>query len=88
MPSSQGWQTLHNDPDPERHALRGGDWKVKARMQPGRDNRLWLNVQIPDGTWSYVVLEEDGSVAHVERARTKRECYEGTAAALNSSLPR
>jgi hypothetical protein len=84
-PRSKGWRTLHNDPNPERHALLGGDWKVKARMQPGADDRLWLNIQLPDRTWTYIVLEPTGDIAHQERGRTKRECWERTAAALRDA---
>lgn len=85
MSPSQGWETLHNDPDPDRHALLGNDWKVKARMHPGSDPRLWLNIQLPGGTWTYIVLDPDGSIAHQEKARTKKECYEKTAAALRET---
>ena len=84
MPSSQGWTTLHNDPDAGRHALLGGEWKVKARMQPARDQRLWLNIQLPGGDWTYIVLDLEGRILHQERARTKKECYARTAEALRS----
>jgi hypothetical protein len=85
MAPSQGWTTLHNDPTPERHSLLGGAWKVKARMQPSRTDRLWLNIQLPDSTWTYIVLEPNGTIAHQARARTEKECYELTAAALSSA---
>lgn len=85
MSPSQGWTTLHNDPEPDRHSLLGGEWKVKARMQPGSSQNLWLNVQLPDGTWTYLVLDPHGRVLHQEIAATKKQCYERTAAALKAA---
>jgi hypothetical protein len=73
---SFGWETLHRHPT--QHSFEGEGFKVRARKH--RDN-LWLNVQLPSGTWTYLVVDERGAVLARGAARTKRECHERTTAA-------
>ena len=54
-------------------ALAGDGFRVRGRTQ-NRPGELWLNVELPDGSWSYVVLR-DGTVVANERAASKRDAY-------------
>ena len=65
------WAPL--EPNGESAALSGPGFKVRGRTQ-NRPDELWLNVELPDGSWSYVVLR-DGTVVANERAESKREAY-------------
>ena len=64
------WAPLHNGAD---DALAGHGFRVRGRTQ-ARGDELWLNVELPDGSWSYVVLR-DGTVVANERADSKRDAY-------------
>lgn len=67
---SRSWAALDSGAD---QTLRGGGFAVRGRVQ-GRVEELWLNVELPDGSWSYVVLR-DGAVVANEQAPSKREAY-------------
>ena len=67
----QSWQPLQGRDD---GALSGEGYRVRARTQ-ARPDELWVNVQMPDGSWSYIVLREHEVVAH-EHAKSKRQAYE------------
>ncbi len=54
--------------------LEGERFRVRARTQ-GDPDELWLNVEMPDGSWSYLVLRDGAVIAH-EHADSKREAYE------------
>jgi hypothetical protein len=54
-------------------SLGGAGFSIRARTQ-ARPDELWLNVELPDGSWSYVVIR-DGTVVANERAETKRDAY-------------
>jgi hypothetical protein len=54
-------------------ALAGEGFRVRGRTHD-RDDELWLNVELPDGSWSYVVLR-DGTVVADEHAESKREAF-------------
>ena len=64
------WDALH--PDQRRRALNGGGFAVRGRQ--ARPDELWLSVELPDHSWSYVVLR-DGRVVANEKARSKREAF-------------
>jgi hypothetical protein len=68
---SKGWRSLERRED---ESLGGSGYAVRARTQ-ARPDELWLNVKLPDGAWSYVVLRE-GTVVANERAESKRDAYE------------
>ena len=68
---SGGWRPVDGVED---GSLSGAGFSIRARTQ-ARADELWLNVELPDGTWSYVVLREGELVAH-EHARSKREAFE------------
>jgi hypothetical protein len=55
-------------------ALSGEGFNVRARTQE-RPDELWLNVQMPDGSWTYLVLRHGDVVAH-EHSDSKRDAYE------------
>ena len=65
------WAPLERDGDDR---LSGEGFSVRARTQE-RPDELWLNVQMQDGSWNYVVLRDGNVVAH-EHAGSKREAYE------------
>jgi hypothetical protein len=67
----EGWDSLRLDR--ELDGLTGGGFVVRARTQ-GRPDELWFNIELPDGSWSYVVLR-DGTVVANERAESKRQAY-------------
>jgi hypothetical protein len=67
---SRGWRLLERRED---GSLGGAGFSVRARTQ-AKANELWLNVKLPDGCWSYVVLR-DGTVVANERAKSKRDAY-------------
>lgn len=67
---SQGWDRLERRED---DSLRGGGFVVRARTQ-ARPDELWVNVELPDGSWSYVVLRE-GEVVTSQHSQSKREAY-------------
>jgi hypothetical protein len=73
-----GWDSLRLDRD--FGGLTGGGFVVRARTQ-GRPDELWLNMELPDGSWSYVVLR-DGTVVANERAESKRQAYMRTVEAV------
>jgi hypothetical protein len=68
---TQGWQSLDRRED---GSLGGAGFAVRARTQ-SRPDELWVNVKLPDGSWSYVVMRE-GTVVANERADSKRDAYE------------
>ena len=65
------WEPLDGTGD---DTLEGEGFRVRARTQ-GDPDELWVNVELPDGSWSYVVLREGDLVAH-EHAPTKRDAYQ------------
>lgn len=65
------WEALDGASD---DALSGEGFTVRARTQ-GRPDELWLNVQMNDGSWNYVVLRDGEVVAH-EHAESKRKAFE------------
>ena len=64
------WKPLGGDGD---RALDGGGFRIRARIQ-ARPDEVWLNVEQPDGSWSYVVLR-DGEVVANAHAESKRKAY-------------
>jgi hypothetical protein len=73
---SHGWRTAK----PDGNALTLDDSRVFARRH--KDDRLWLNVQLRKGQWTYIVLDGNGNVVAQEFAATRRECWERTRDAL------
>jgi hypothetical protein len=67
---SGGWHLLEPGGD---GSLSGACFSVRARTQ-SRADELWINIESPDGSWTYVIVREGEVVAH-EQARTKREAY-------------
>jgi hypothetical protein len=67
---SRGWHRLKRRDD---GSLGGDGFSVRARTQ-ARPDELWLNVELPDGSWSYVVIR-DGTVVANEHAESKRDAY-------------
>lgn len=67
---SRGWHPLKRNGD---ESLAGVGFSVRARTQT-RDDELWVNVELPDGSWTYVVLR-DGEVVAGEHSASKREAY-------------
>lgn len=65
------WATLERS---DGRSLEGEGFSVRARTQQ-RPDELWLNVELPDGSWSYLVLRDGEVIAH-EHADSKREAYE------------
>ena len=66
----KSWKPLGGDGE---RALDGGGFRVRGRIQ-ARPDELWVNVEHPDGSWSYVVLRGDEVVAH-EHSDSKRTAY-------------
>ncbi len=67
---TRGWHRLKRRED---GSLGGDGFSVRARTQ-ARPDELWLNVELPDGSWSYIVIR-DGTVVVNERAESKRDAY-------------
>ena len=67
---SRGWHPLERRED---GSLSGDGFSVRARTQ-ARPDELWLNVKLPDGSWSYVVIR-DGTVVANEHGDSKRDAY-------------
>ena len=53
--SSNGWQTAHRAEGEE--ALLVADSKVKARFNPAEQDLLWLNIELAEGGWTYLVID-------------------------------
>lgn len=64
------WQSLRRGDD----SLTGEGFNVRARTQE-RPDELWLNVQMQDGSWTYLVIR-DGEVVAQEHSTSKRAAYE------------
>jgi hypothetical protein len=69
---SGGWESLTLDGSGDR--LSGHGFVVRGRTQ-GREDELWLNVKLPDGSWSYLVIR-DGEVVASECDESKRMAYQ------------
>lgn len=71
------WKSLCRGDD----SLNGEGFNVRARTQE-RPDELWLNVQMQDGSWNYVVLRDGDVIAH-EHSESKREAYERAVRAVS-----
>jgi hypothetical protein len=66
-------------------SLSGAGYSVRGRTQ-SRADELWLNIESPDGSWTYVILR-DGEVVAQEHAESKRDAYRRVAEAVGRSTP-
>jgi hypothetical protein len=67
---SRGWGALTSEAD----CLTGEGFVVRARTQD-RSDELWVNLRLPDGSWSYTVFGPSGAVLTSQQAKTKPEAY-------------
>jgi hypothetical protein len=67
---SRGWGALTSEAD----CLTGEGFVVRARTQD-RSDELWVNLRLPDGSWSYTVFGSTGAVLINQHATTKPEAY-------------
>jgi hypothetical protein len=68
MEAPEQWGLLRGSDD----SLRGAGFSVRARIGSGA-NELWLSIERPDGSWTYVLLRDDSIIA--EHAPSKREAF-------------
>ena len=74
---SGGWHLLERDGD---GSLSGAGFSMRARTQ-ARPDELWINIESPDGSWTYVIVR-DGEVIAQEHAQSKRDAYRRVAEAV------
>jgi hypothetical protein len=70
---SRAWGALKSEGD----SLAGEGFAVRARTQD-RSDELWVNVRLPDGSWSYAVFGPTGAVLTSRHGTSKAQTYLAT----------